>query len=115
MKIIKALVIGGLVFTSMQVSAQENKPEDALQTAQLHVERFGKSISGLTKDQQTQMVGVENWFISSTQEVRANNANTDIVVKKTKELSDERDKKMKAILTTDQYAKFMQMYAEAAK
>ena len=115
MKIIKALVIGGLVFTTMQVSAQENKPEDALQTAQMHVEKLSKSISSLTKDQQTQMVGVENWFIGSTQDVRANNSNTDIVVKKTKELSDERDKKMKAVLTADQYAKFMQMYADAAK
>ncbi len=115
MKITKALIIGGFALLAMQVSAQENKPEDALQTAQMHVEKLSKSINGLSNDQQTQMVGVENWFITSTQDVRASNNNTDIIVKKTKELSDERDKKMKTILTAEQYAKFMQMYAEAAK
>jgi len=115
MKIIKGLTIIGLAFITVQVSAQENKPEDALQTAQMHVEKLSKDISGLTNDQQSQMVGVENWFISSVQNARANNDNSDVVVARVKELSNERDKKMKTILTAEQYDKYMQIFAAAAK
>ena len=91
------------------------KTEDPLQSAQIHVSNWAKYIPGVTDDQQKQMVAIENWFITSSKEARDNNDNSDDKVSKLKELSDERNQKIKTILSPPQYNRYLQIYADEAK
>lgn len=114
MKKVRYIITIGLITIGIAGFAQA-KSEDALKTAQMHVTNWAKYLPGVTDDQQKQMVSVENWFITSTKEARTDNANSDEVVAKVKGLSDERNEKMKHILTPSQYSRYMQIYAEEAK
>jgi hypothetical protein len=117
MKTLKYLAIAGLFFISFNVSAQQTQPQrDPLKTAQTHIDRLKKYITNITSDQESTMLGIERWFVSSAQDVLdANAGNSDSIVSKLKQLSDERDSKMQTVLTADQYAQYLKIYSEAAK
>jgi hypothetical protein len=117
MKMLKFLVITGLICISFTVSAQQqNTLHDPLQIAQLHIDGIIKYVPGVTADQESRMVAIERWFVGAAQDVLAGDrANTDVVFGKIQQLSEERNTKMKTVLTTDQYAKYVQTYAESMK
>ncbi|HXP52811.1 MAG TPA: hypothetical protein VN922_22885 [Bacteroidia bacterium] len=116
MKTFKYLAIASLFFITFNVSAQQTQQRDPLKTAQSHIDRLKKYITGITSDQESTMLGIERWFVSSAQDVfDANAGNSDAIISKLKQLSDERDTKMQTVLSTDQYAQYMKIYSEAEK
>jgi hypothetical protein len=116
MKTIKYLAIAALFLVTFNISAQQTQQHDPLLTAQSHIDRLKKYITGITSDQEKTMLGIERWFVSSAQDVLdANAGNSDAIISKLKQLSDERDTKMQTVLTTDQYTQYMKVYSEAQK
>ena len=105
MKIARSLaILTGLVIIGLNVSAQTMDPE---QTAQKETTEIKTNVTGITSNEESQILTVEREHAKSMWDAR--NTLTDKVALKTqtKELCDKRDAKIKAILTTDQYAQYL--------
>src|ERR1700722_14471148 len=115
MKTLKFLVITGLICISFAVSAQQqNSLRDPLQIAQVHIDGIIKYVPGVTADQESRMVAIERWFVGAAQDVLAGDrTNSEAVFGKILQLGEERNTKMKTVLSADQYAKYVQTYAES--
>jgi hypothetical protein len=107
MKIAKSLaIVAGLVIGGLNVSAQTMDPE---QTAQKETAEIKTNVTGITPNEESQILTVEQDHAKSIQD--AQNTITDKTAMKTqkKQLCDSRDTKIKAILTADQFKQYLKV------
>jgi hypothetical protein len=108
MKILKSLALAaGLAFITANVSAQEKAQIDPQKWAQKQTEQIKASVSGITADQESKILAVEQDFAKSMQEAKASsNGDRDAMRAKMQPARESRDSKIKAILNAGQGAQY---------
>jgi periplasmic protein CpxP/Spy len=113
MKILKSLaLVAGLAFVTTGVSAQsEGRGNVDPQTmAQNMTNRVKQNVTGITADQETQILAAEKDFATGMQTAKSNsNGDKDAMHSQMETLKSTRDTKIKSILTADQYAQYQKM------
>ncbi len=111
MKILKTLTLAaGLALVTANVSAQERTQT----TAQQVTDKIKQNVTGITSDQESKILVVEQDFLKAMQDTKnANSGDREAMHAKMQPLRESRDAKIKAILTADQYAEYQK--AEAAR
>lgn len=117
MKIFKTLtLLAGLALATANVSAQasDQANPDPKQMAQKMTATVKQTVTGITPDQETKIVAVEEDYAKGMNDARtSSNGDHDAMRTKMQPLKEARDTKMKAILTDDQYAQYQK--AEAGR
>ena len=109
MKTLKlATLVAGLAFIALNATAQEKVNMDPQQMAQKQTAQIKESVTGITADQESKILVVEQDFAKSVQDLRTS-SDRDEMRSKMKPLRESRDAKIKAILTADQYAQYEKM------
>ena len=115
MKTLKSFaLIAGLAFISFGTSAQEggNKMTPQ-QMAQKQTDMIKQNVTGLTADQESKILAVEQDAATAMQDARnSSNGDRDAMRAKMKPIRENKDAKIKAILTADQYAQYQKMEEE---
>ena len=109
MKIIKSLALAaGLAIMTANVSAQEKTPGmDPQAMAQKQTNQIKASVTGITPDQESKILAVEQEFTKAMQDARASsNDDRDAMRAKMEPARQTRDTKIKAILNADQGAQY---------
>jgi hypothetical protein len=110
MKTLKSLAIAGLAFITFNLTAQERAHMDPQQMAQSQTDKIKKSVSGVTPDQESKILAVEQESAKAMQDARtSSNGDRDAMRTKMKSLREDRDAKIKGILNADQYAEYQRM------
>jgi periplasmic protein CpxP/Spy len=113
MKILKSLaLVAGLAFVTTGVSAQsEGRGNVDPQTmAQNMTNRVKQNVTGITADQETQILAAEKDFATGMQTAKSNsNGDKDAMHSQMETLKSTRDTKIKSILTADQYTQYQKM------
>jgi hypothetical protein len=111
MKTLKLTALAaGLAFVTLNVSAQERGNMDPQQMAQKQTDDIKKSVTGVTADEESKILAVEQDFSKSAQDARtSSNGDREAMRAKMKPLRESRDAKIKGILTADQYAQYQKM------
>jgi hypothetical protein len=110
MKNFKLLAISVLAATAMQVSAQEMGGKmDPNQMAQKRTAEIKAHVTGITSDEESKILAIEQDFAKSAQSARASsNGDRSAMHTQMEQLKTDRDTKIKAVLTADQYAQYTQ-------
>src|SRR5580704_163339 len=105
MKTLKlATLAAGFAFVALNVSAQERTHMDPQQMAQKQTEQIKSSVTGITPDEESKILAVEQDFAKSAQDARtSSNGDREAMRSKMQPLRESRDAKIKGILTADQY------------
>ena len=104
-KTLKSLAfLAGMSFIGFHVSAQAID----MKVSQDETARIKANVNGITSDQENKILTVEEDYTKGLDGIRTYTGNDDKEVMK-KEVRDTRDSQIKAILTTDQYAQYVQM------
>jgi len=114
MKIFKSLtLLAGLAFITAGASAQASQGNrDPQQMAQNMTERVKQNVTGITSDQESQILAAEKDFTTGMQTAHNNNSgDKDAMHSQMETLKSTRDAKIKTILTADQYAQYQTMEA----
>lgn len=115
MKIFKSLaLLASLAFITVGVSAQsENRGTmDPQQAAQNMTNKVKQNVTGITTDQESQILAAEKDFTTGMQTARSNsNGDKDAMHSQIETLKSTRDAKIKTILTADQYTQYQKMEA----
>ena len=108
MKILKSFALAaGLAIITANVSAQEKAQMDPQQWAQKQTAQIKSSVTGITPDQESKILAVEQAFAKSMQDAKAaSNGDRDAMRAKMEPAKQDRDTKIKAILTADQGAQY---------
>lgn len=111
MKTFKSYVLLiGLTLGAMTVSAQEKCTMDQRQTSQKQTDLIEKNVTGLTSDQKSRILTVEQDFAIGTQVVcTGSNGNRDTIASKKPSLNETLDLQIKTILTANQYIQYQKM------
>ncbi|MGP8217231.1 MAG: hypothetical protein ACLQQ4_16800 [Bacteroidia bacterium] len=111
MKILKSFVIiAGMALISFNVYAQERTPMDPQQMARKQTDNIKKNVTGITPDQESKILAVEQEFSQAMQDARnSSNGDREAMRSKMQPLKENRDAKIKGILTSDQYAQYQKM------
>jgi len=106
MKILQTLaVLGGLAFITSASAQTYTKDEQAM--AQKKTNEVKRNVTGLTSNQESKVLMVEQEHAKACADAKtAASGNKDTYKSKKKELCDNRDAKLKAILTASQYAQY---------
>ena len=113
MKTLKLVTLAaGFAFVALNVSAQERGHMDPQQMAQKQTEQIKSSVTGITSDEESKILAVEQDFAKSAQDARtSSNGDREAMRSKMQPLRESRDAKIKGILTADQYAQYQKMEA----
>jgi len=115
MKTLKSLVIVvGLAFVTAAVSAQSGGGGnmDPQKMAQKMTDRVKQNVTGVTSDEEGQILGAEKDFATGMQTAHNNSGgDKDAMHSQMETLKSTRDAKIKTILTADQYAQYQKMEA----
>jgi hypothetical protein len=107
------LFTAGISATTLTASAQQvgERPKmDPQQMAQKQTEQIKRSVTNLTPDEESKILAVEQDFAKAAQDARTNsNGDRDAMRAKMQPLRQDRDAKIKGILTSDQYAEYQKM------
>jgi hypothetical protein len=111
MKILKSIAfVAGLALITMNTSAQERNNMTPEQMAQKQTNNIKEKISGITSDQETKILAVEQEAANAMQDARSSsNGDKDAMRSKMKPIRETRDAKLKAIFTTEQYTQYQAM------
>lgn len=105
-KTLKSLaLLAGMSFIGYAVSAQAVDPKES---AQKETARIKTNVQGITTDEESRILAVEQDYANSIEGVRTYTGSDDKDGMR-KELRNTRDSKIKAILTSDQYAQYVTM------
>lgn len=107
-------IIAGLAFITLHVSAQSQggAKMDPQQMAQKMTDRVKQNVTGITADEEKQILAAEQDFVTGMQTARANsNGDRDAMHTQMETLKSTRDAKIKTILTADQYTQYQKMEA----
>ncbi len=115
MKIIKSLALAaGLALMTANVSAQEKAQMDPQAWAQRQTAQIKSSISGITPDQESKILAIEQTFAKSMQDAKAaSNGDREAMRAKMEPARQQRDAQIKGVLTADQgiqYDKYTQAH-----
>jgi len=114
MKILKSLtLLAGLAFISAGASAQASQgSKDPQQMAQKMTDRVKQNVTGITADQESQILAAEKDFATGVQAAHNNNSgDKDAMHSQMETLKSTRDAKIKTILTADQFTQYQTMEA----
>lgn len=107
------LLTAGISATTLTASAQQGggRPMmDPQQMAQRQTEQIKKSVTNVTPDEESKILAVEQDFAKAAQDARnSSNGDRDSMRTKMQTLRQDRDTKIKGILTADQYAEYQKM------
>jgi protein CpxP len=108
MKTVKSFaLIAGLACITLNISAQEKAKMDPQQWAQTQTAQIKASVTGITADQESKILAIEQDFAKSMQDARANsNGDHEAMRAKMQPVKEARDTKIKALLTADQSAQY---------
>jgi len=111
MKTLKLVTLAaGFAFVALNVSAQEKGHMDPQQMAQKQTEQIKSSVTGITPDEESKILAVEQDFAKSAQDAReSSNGDRETMRSKIQPIRESRDAKIKGILTADQYAQYQKM------
>jgi protein CpxP len=111
MKILKSVTCAAaMALIALNVSAQERGNMDPQQMAQKQTSQIKESVTGISPDQESKILAVEQDYAKSMQDARSSsNGDRDAMRSKMKPLRENRDEKIKAILTADQYTQYQKM------
>jgi periplasmic protein CpxP/Spy len=112
MKIYKLLAVtAGLAFITANVSAQAKGPGgDPAQMAQKQTAQIKSMVTGITPDQESKILAIEQQFDKTMQDAKASsNGDRDAMRAKLEPARQDRDTKIKAILTADQATQYDKM------
>jgi hypothetical protein len=123
MKVLKSFaLLAGLAFITAGVSAQSSTPPppppaqppvgkmDPQAMAKRQTERIKQNVTGITPDQEKQILAANLEFSKSMQDAMASsNGDKDAMRTKMQPAKDARDAKLKTILTADQYTQYEKM------
>lgn len=99
-------VVAGLALLTWNVSAQQRGPMDA----QTMTNNIKKNVTGITTDQESKILTVEQDFVKGAQDARSNSGgDREAMHSKMKTLKETKDAKIKTILNADQYAQYQKM------
>ncbi|MGP8217748.1 MAG: hypothetical protein ACLQQ4_19415 [Bacteroidia bacterium] len=116
MKTLKFLAITAFIFITLNISAQRKTPKDPLQIAKTHVDKFKNYVTNMTPDQENKIIAIERDFVISAKEVFTHAYdNSDIKLGKLQKLRDERDSRVKAVLTPSQYTHYLLVFKNSGK
>jgi hypothetical protein len=111
MKTLKSLAFAGMVLMAFQVSAQEKSKVVDANWPQKQTEQIKANIKGITSEQESKILTIEQDFTKAVQEeLNKSDADSYSVQHKLPELRKERDAKLQAILTADQYTQYTQVF-----
>ena len=112
MKLVKILPFLLLGMVSASAFAQRGNM-DPNQMAQRQTDTIKKYVSGITSDEETKILTIEQDFSKSAQEARnSSDGDRDAMRTKMEALRKDRDDKIKAVLTADQYTQYTKMPKE---
>ena len=115
MKALKYLAVAGIVFTGLLASAQEKNKVDT-QWPKKQTEQIKTNIKGVTKDQESKILAIEEEFTRTVQaEMDKSDADSYSVQSKLPELRKERDAKLQAVFTPEQFTQYQQIFAYPQK
>ncbi|HTA27510.1 MAG TPA: hypothetical protein VK809_06970 [Bacteroidia bacterium] len=108
MKIIKSLALAaGLAIMTANVSAQEKAKMDPQQWAQKQTSQIKENVTGITADQESKILAIEQAFTTSMQDAKAaSNGDREAMRTKMEPARQDRDTKIKAVLTPAQSAQY---------
>jgi protein CpxP len=113
MKTLKVLAIATICCLTTHTWAQEREKMDPQQMAQKQTDNIKQHVTGITSDQEAKILVVEQDFSKAAQDARASsNGDRDAMRSKMAPLREDRDTKIKAILTDAQYTQYTQMEKE---
>ena len=111
MKIFKSLaLVAGLAFITANISAQQAAQMDYKAAGKAQTEQVKQNVTGITSDQENKIASVEEAFVKAMVDAKHNTPNHDEAHAKMETIRQDRDAKVKAILTADQgsqYDKYM--------
>ncbi|HXB11459.1 MAG TPA: hypothetical protein VNZ45_05700 [Bacteroidia bacterium] len=110
MKTLKSLAIAGMVLMAFQVSAQESNKVDA-NWPQKQTEQIKANVKGITPEQEGKILAIEQDFTKTVQtELNKSDEDSYSLQHKLPELRKERDAKLQAVLSVDQYTQYLQIF-----
>jgi protein CpxP len=108
MKTLKTLALGMLTLFAINVYAQGKM--DPQEMAQKRTADIKAKVTGITSDEENQILTIEQNFAKSAQDARTANAgDRDAMRNQMKQLKQDRDSKIKGVLSADQYTQYIQM------
>ena len=113
MKTLKTLALASVCIIALNASAQEHQKMAPNQMAQKQTDNIKQHVTGITPDEESKILVIEQDFSKAAQDARANsNGDRDAMKTKMESLRQERDTKLKGVLTPDQYTQYTQMPKE---
>ncbi len=110
MKTLKMLALATVCTVALGASAQEHQKMDPQQMAQKQTDNIKQHVSGITPDEESKILAIEQDFSKAAQDARtSSNGDRDAMKAKMEPLRQNRDAKIKAVLTVDQYTQYSQM------
>jgi hypothetical protein len=113
MKTLKTLAFALAACLAISVSAQERGNMDPQQMAQKQTDNIKQHVTGVTSDQEAKILAIEQDFAKSAQDARTSaNGDREAMRAKMQPLRQDRDAKIKAVLSDAQYTEYTQMEKE---
>jgi hypothetical protein len=107
MKIAKSFaIVAGLALIGFCASAQTMDPQ---QEAQKETAEIKTNVTGITPDEESKILGVEQEYSKSMQDAHKTITDKDAMKTQCKQLCNSRDAKIKAILTSDQNKQYLKV------
>ncbi len=112
MKIPKIIATASLAFVALTVSAQDKADLDFQKMAQIQTYQVKQSVNGITPDQEKKILTIEQSFTQAMQQAHATSeGDRNAMHNQSVQLHNDRDMRMKSILTASQYAQYQKMEA----
>jgi hypothetical protein len=112
MRIPKIIATASLAFVALTVSAQDKADLDFQKMAQIQTYQVKQSVNGITPDQEKKILTIEQSFTQAMQQAHATSeGDRNAMHNQSVQLHNDRDMRMKSILTASQYAQYQKMEA----
>ncbi len=111
MKTLKSLAIAGIVLMAFHVSAQETNKVVDVNWPQKQTAQIKANLKGVTSEQEGKILAIEQEFTKTVQaELNKSDEDSDSFKNKLPELRKERDAKLQAVFTPEQYTQYLQVF-----
>jgi hypothetical protein len=107
MKILKSVLSLGLAFIALNVSATKKRDIDVQKFAELQTSNIMSNVKGVTSDQESKILLIEQESDNALLDAR-NSENSDAL---RSGIRQNRDEKIRTILTSDQFVQYQKMEA----
>lgn len=108
MKIITTVAISAFACVAMQVSAQQSA--DFQKMAQIQAYQVNSTVKGLTTDQKSRVLSIEqNFTLAMVNARNSSDGNDEVMHTLSHQLHLDRDNRMKSVMSSSQYAQYQKM------